>query len=345
MALQAVGVGDSPTGFEGFGEEDRGSVEELRCRMQEKRISDLEETVANLKAILETVGHEVASLRAERGGEMKEIGVLREEISGMKEGQNSVMGELKGAKEEMILLKEENEKLKAENKNLKDRVENEMKCVKKRNVEVSESVQNIQKKQEEWLKDNGRKEESLMKIMEDQREEQRREREKGMRETVIRVIKGEKRVVRDAVDKVKCVVAFGVEEAKIVSREDREKAEKKKIESILKEVTEDAGSARGLIEEFHRIGKFEEGKNRPLKIKFATQAQAEEVLSSSWKLAGKEELKKIWIGRDLDEEERKQLRELVEEAKQKNGERTEEEKVTFYWKAKDLRLRKIYIKK
>ena len=69
------------------------------------------------------------------------------------------------------------------------------------------------------------------------------------------------------------------------------------------------------MEEYHRIGKFEEKKDRPLKIKFATQVQAEEVLNGAWKLAGVEEFKKVWINKDLDEEEKITLRELVKDAK------------------------------
>ena len=58
----------------------------------------------------------------------------------------------------------------------------------------------------------------------------------------------------------------------------------------------------------------------------------------------KDEGKKVWINRDLDEEERIKQRELVDEAKEKNYNRTEEEK-KFYWKAVDLRIRKKYYRK
>ncbi|MPC75326.1 hypothetical protein E2C01_069712 [Portunus trituberculatus] len=92
--------------------------------------------------------------------------------------------------------------------------------------------------------------------------------------------------------------------------------EKEKI--ILMTVAEEGNQAINLLEEFHRIGKFEEQKERSVKIKFATQVQAEEVLNGSWKLAGNDEFKNVLINKDLDEEERTRVKELVTEAKQKN---------------------------
>ena len=68
------------------------------------------------------------------------------------------------------------------------------------------------------------------------------------------------------------------------------------------------------------------------------------MLNGAWKLAGVEEFKKVWINKDLDEEERITLRELVKEAKQKNDLRTEEEKERFYWRVRDLRLKKKFIR-
>ena len=47
----------------------------------------------------------------------------------------------------------------------------------------------------------------------------------------------------------------------------------------------------------------------------------------------------------MDRQEREELRELVEEARQKNSQRTEEERKQFYWKVRDLRLRRIYVRK
>ena len=82
-----------------------------------------------------------------------------------------------------------------------------------------------------------------------------------------------------------------------------------------------------------------------MRIKFKSQTSGEEVINGAWKLARKVEWKKVWINRDLDEEERVKQRELIGEAKEKNDSKTEEERKKFYWKAVDLRLRKKYYKK
>ena len=47
----------------------------------------------------------------------------------------------------------------------------------------------------------------------------------------------------------------------------------------------------------------------------------------------------------MNEEERQKINELIKEAKEKNENRTEEEKKKFYWKVKDERLRKWYLTK
>ena len=318
------GGGVTPTGltprFEGFRKEDVEDGRELNYRLQTRKIQQLEEMVENMRTICESFKGELESVRGE---------------------QKKVTKELIEVKEELKVMMEVNGKLKEENKSLNSQLNMEMTQVKKINEEVNLSVRTLEKKQSEWIKESEVKGESLRKIIEDQQ----KEKEQGIKEKVISVIKEKQKLVRDTVDKIKCVVIFGVKEEKIVSRLDREEKEKEEIHKILTEVTEEPGQAANLIEEFYRIGKFEEGKDRPLRIKFATQVQAEEVINGSWKLAGKEELKGIWINKDLNEEERKQLKDLVIEAKQKNEERTEEEKKQFYWKVRDLRLRKKYIRK
>ena len=124
-------------------------------------------------------------------------------------------------------------------------------------------------------------------------------------------------MVRDTVDKVKCVVVFGLEENKIEDKQQRERVEKDKICQVISVVAGDEDRALHSVEESYRIGKYDENKQRPVKIKFATQAQAEEVLRGAWKLSRKDELKGVWINRDLDEEERVRQKELVTEAKEK----------------------------
>ena len=97
------------------------------------------------------------------------------------------------------------------------------------------------------------------------------------------------------------------------------------------------------IEEVFRLGKYEENKHRPLKIRMRSQVAAEELIARSWKLASKESFKKVWIRRDLNEDERMKVNELWTEAKEKNTNRSETEKKRFYWRVKDMKLRKWYM--
>ena len=236
----------------------------------------------------------------------------------------------------MSEVKKQKEKLKEENKSLKMEIMEVKKC----KEEIQSTIKNVEKKQCQWEKVNEENEQSLMHIIEQQKKEKQE-----MESKIVSVIKEKKKMVRDTVDKVKCVILFGVKEENIVDRLERERKEKEKIRKIVTEGVEDEERAMGQVEEFYRIGKFEENKDRPLKIKFATQIQAEEVINGAWKLASKVEWKKVWINRDLDEEERVKQRELIGEAKEKNDSRTEEERKKFYWKVVDLKIRRKYYKK
>ena len=57
------------------------------------------------------------------------------------------------------------------------------------------------------------------------------------------------------------------------------------------------------VEKVYRIGIYEAGKNRPMKVRFATQTAAEYVLERTGRLAKMEEMKQIWIKKDMKQEE------------------------------------------
>ena len=78
-----------------------------------------------------------------------------------------------------------------------------------------------------------------------------------------------------------------------------------------------------------------------MKIKLKLQASAEEILAGSWRLAREKRFKKVWLKQDLNEDERIKLDELWEEAKK----RKKQVKMRFYWKVKDMKLRKWYIRR
>ena len=99
----------------------------------------------------------------------------------------------------------------------------------------------------------------------------------------------------------------------------------------------------GEVEEIMRLGTYEDGKDRPLKIKMKTQVAAEAILRDSWKLNGKDDMKMVYIRRNMTEEERVKVREMITEAREKNAARSEEEKKKFFWRVRNERLKKWWI--
>ena len=68
--------------------------------------------------------------------------------------------------------------------------------------------------------------------------EQHQKEKDGTEEKIVSVIK-EKKLVRDTVDKVKCLVVWGLKEEKTVDRLEREGKENNKIRQLTAEVVED----------------------------------------------------------------------------------------------------------
>ncbi len=91
-----------------------------------------------------------------------------------------------------------------------------------------------------------------------------------------------------------------------------------------------------------RVGKFTGEEHRPIRIKFKSQKEAEEALVGAWRLAKDEVTKNIWLRRDLNEKERKELIKMKEEVKTKYEERSEEQEI-FYWRVLDMKVRKWYL--
>lgn len=294
--------------FSGFkGERDY----ELSLRLLQRKFASLEETV-----------YETMNRLAKSESEQDE---LKNEIQSLKK-------ELRKA---YIMTSE----LEEENIELKKQLKKEAEEVKKCKDEIKNSVNKVQEQHTVWTKTQKENEVSMKKILENQQKAN-----VDIKEKVVKVIKEKERLVRDTVDKVKCIVIFGVREDKETNRLERDLQEKEKVKGVLIEILED-DQTMNTVEEFHRIGKYQEGKDRPLKIKFVTQAKAEEVLRNAWKLAKKERFKRVWINKDMDREERDELKKLVEQMKQKNLERTEEEKEQFFYQVRDQKIRKRAIKK
>ena len=120
---------------------------------------------------------------------------------------------------------------------------------------------------------------------------QMKKKEEAMKKTVIQVIKEKEELVRHTVEKKKCIMVFGVGEEKTPMRQEREKKEKDVTRKLVEVATNETNECQGEIEEVSRIGRYEEGKNRPMRIKFKSQTSAEEVLNGAWRLGKREDYK------------------------------------------------------
>ena len=141
----------------------------------------------------------------------------------------------------------------------------------------------------------------------------------------------------------KSVIIIGKTEEEVNNRIMRDKTELSNIMNIVHKVSKDITEKD--IEEFHRVGKYESGKHRPIKVTFQSANTMEEVIRNAKNLKDEEEMKNIWVKRCLNKEDRETLKDKIEEAKQKNEARSEEDKSLFFFKVVGLQVRKWYINK
>lgn len=191
---------------------------------------------------------------------------------------------------------------------------------------------------EAWTAKKEQDQIDLRKIVAEERVAQKQ----SFRKDVVNVLKTSGNVVRDMAEQKKCVVVFGVKEEKTPDKIIRERYEINKIKCILNSLGEEW--LQDEVEEIVRLGKFEEGKSRPVKVRLYSQAAAEGILANSWKLKELEPYKKVFIRRNMTEEERDNLNELLTTARQRNEERTDEERNQFFWRIKNEKLLKCLIR-
>ena len=163
------------------------------------------------------------------------------------------------------------------------------------------------------------------------------------KDTVIQVIKEKENLVRDTVDKKKCMVIFGLQEKRNPVKMVREREKEELVRNIVLLVQDEEQGLEREIEVVYRIGKYKEGDKRPIKVKMRQQVVIEEILARTGKLAENHDYKNIWIKRDMNLEKRKREKELRNEAKEKKQEedRDREERILLEcW----MRLRKWYLR-
>ncbi|MPD06856.1 hypothetical protein E2C01_102687 [Portunus trituberculatus] len=71
--------------------------------------------------------------------------------------------------------------------------------------------------------------------------------------------------------------------------QDRRDKENDTIKSLLNKISEEEECLYAEVEESVKLGAFEEGKSRPLKLKLKSQVAAEALLRRAWKLKDSEE--------------------------------------------------------
>ena len=244
--------------------------------------------------------------------------------------------ENKSSNEEIHKLREQNKKLEQEREELVRKINNTEELTRSQNREL----ENFKDMQKGWNKNNEEEQLSFRKIL----SEQNKENKENLEKKVVKILKTNENIVRDVADKKKCIIVTGINEEEIENRIERTNTEIQKIKKLMQVVMGDEDTANE-IEEFYRLGKFENGKRRPMKIKFRAQAIAQEVLTKTWKLSKEENFKNVWIQKDMNVDERNKTKELLKEAKQKNDTRTVQEATKFYWRVIDLEIKKWYYSK
>ncbi|MPC42099.1 hypothetical protein E2C01_035713 [Portunus trituberculatus] len=120
----------------------------------------------------------------------------------------------------------------------------------------------------------------------------------------------------------------------------KEREERELAKTIIKQVQDSTQELEQEVEEVIRLGRYNEGGRRPMKVRMRSQVAMEEIMTRKGKLADDVEHKDVWIKRDINLEERKKGKVLRNEAKEKNKKRTEIEKKNLYWRVLDMRLKK-----
>ena len=128
---------------------------------------------------------------------------------------------------------------------------------------------------------------------------------------VVKMLQQNEDMVRNIAEKKKCIIVTGLKEEENRNWQERKRKEDDLIKSLLANFSEEGEDLFGEVEESVRLGAFEKGKNRPLKIKLKSQITAEFLLQNSWKLKDQDETKGIYVRRNMTEQKRKNLKDIL----------------------------------
>lgn len=241
------------------------------------------------------------------------------------------------------------EKIEKENKEYRDRAEKEIRKLREENESLMKKFESSKDKTEKiveeisemknvWGNKVTETEVSLKEVIKEQKELQGA----SLGQKVVKVLRQNEKQVNEIVERKKCIVVFGDTEEDMTERNDRKLAEIRKVDEMISVLDDEEVGWRGEVEDSWRLGKYTRGQMRPIKIKFRSAKVAEDVLKSSWKLKRVQKYEKVIIRRDLNEEERQNMREISREVREKNEERTEEEKKNFYYRNINGKIKKWY---
>lgn len=250
-------------------------------------------------------------------------------------GQDLSRASLKDIQTHMGQLQDENEALRLQLEEYKGQTK-----------EMKTHVEEIKEKHNKWVNDEGGKvkEVAMKEIMEEQKKQSERE-NKDLESVVVNAMRRNEQVLRETIDRNKCIIVFGDIEEHIIERKARDKEEINKVKTLIKHVDEEGNNWRDDIEEVRRMGKYSKGNTRPMRVQFRSRVTVDAIMNVTWRLNLTSKFKKITIRKDMSIEDRNIRKELQTEANVKNGERTKEDEKKFFWRVWEGKLKKWYIKR
>ena len=143
-------------------------------------------------------------------------------------------------------LENENAVLRAHCFELKEKLKENQESVKEQEGKVKE----IKEEHKEWRKEKEEEKISFKEIMESQNREKN-----DLTKEIVKVIKQKESVLRDTVDKKKCVIIYGLKEEIEPIRAKREKEQRMMVDDVVRNVQGEGNEWVNEIEEVHRLGK------------------------------------------------------------------------------------------
>ena len=294
--------------FPGF-EEDRGM--EVSFRIHQRKMYSVEELVHQLVQRMDRSDSEQVELKME---------------------VQSLKKELRKAYMKNIELEEENVALRM-------KMQEDAEEIKNCKEEIKSTVTVAKEQHKAWKK-------GLEEVQTDFRDivkQQGKERNELAQGEIVKVLQQKEAVIRNIAEKKRSVVVSGLKEEKTRDWQERRVKEEERVRTLVNKISEEENMF-GEVEDYMRLGKYEEGKSRAMKITLKSQVATECLLRNAWKLKDSHGTKMIFVRRNMSQEERAKMRELVGEVKDKNEARTEEEKKQFFWKVRNDRVWKWWTK-